>query len=273
MEGLAVSHHDVVGDVNDIVDGTQADEAQLVLKPGGTFLHLASSQSDGAIAGTSLGVLNLHGNGERLVIHHKSFTIGAVKAGLISVLHQPGVEVARHTIVAARIGAVGGDVHLNQIVAFKFVILGGRGAYYCVLGQHDDAVVVSTDTDFVLGTNHAKAFHATQLAALDGEGFVAIVKHGSHNRHNHLLSLCHIGGTADNLNGGFATHVHATNVHVVAIGMRFASEDFSNPKTGQTSLDGLHFFHASHLKTGAGQCHGHFMGTQGGVHIFTQPFI
>ncbi len=33
MQGLAIGHHDIVGDINDIIDRTQANGGQLILQP------------------------------------------------------------------------------------------------------------------------------------------------------------------------------------------------------------------------------------------------
>ena len=69
VQGLAVCHHYVVGNVHDVVDGAQAYDAQTVLQPFGAFLHLASGQCQGAIAGTSLGGLHRYGNLQVSVVH------------------------------------------------------------------------------------------------------------------------------------------------------------------------------------------------------------
>ena len=122
-----------------------------------------------------------------------------MKGCLMAVLHEPCIEVAGYSIVGAGIGTVGGDVHLDDIVALQVVILccgrtdGGVGR------QHYDAAVVIAHANLVLGAYHAKALHAAQLATLDGETLVAIIEHSTQGSDDDLLTGSHIGRTADNL--------------------------------------------------------------------------
>ena len=64
MQRLAVSHHDIIGDVHDVIDGTQTDDTQLFLQPLGAFFHLTASQRHTAIARASLIVLDTDVNGQ-----------------------------------------------------------------------------------------------------------------------------------------------------------------------------------------------------------------
>ena len=60
MEWLTVSHHDIVGDVHNIIDRTQADYVELVLKPFRRFLYFASSDANASIAFACLCVLDFY---------------------------------------------------------------------------------------------------------------------------------------------------------------------------------------------------------------------
>ena len=71
VHGLSVGHHDVVGDVNDIVDGAQADSRQLLLHPLGTLLDLAVSDAHTGITLAGLRVLNLDVDGKVVVVDRK----------------------------------------------------------------------------------------------------------------------------------------------------------------------------------------------------------
>ena len=72
VEGLAVCHHDVVGDVDDVVDGTQADGFEFFLQPLRTFLHLASLDGDGAVTRTGFGGLHVDGDVKVVVVDSKA---------------------------------------------------------------------------------------------------------------------------------------------------------------------------------------------------------
>ena len=57
---LAVCHHYVVGNIDNIVDRTQADNLELVLQPLGALLNLTTSDADASITLASLGILYLY---------------------------------------------------------------------------------------------------------------------------------------------------------------------------------------------------------------------
>ena len=196
---LAVSHHDVVGDIHNIINRTQADDLQLVLKPFGTLLHLASRHAQAGIALAGLGVLDGHLYRHVVVIHRELAAVGSVQACLLAVGYEPCVEVARHAPVRQCVGTVGGDVHLYQPVALQVIVFSGRSTHLSVLGQHDDTGMVGADANLVLCANHAAALHATQFRLLDNKFLVAVVEHAAQVGNNHLLSRSHVGRATDNL--------------------------------------------------------------------------
>ena len=196
-----------------------------------------------------------------------------MKAGLVAALHQPGIEVARHTVMAERIGPVGRDVDFNHPVALEMVILGGRHAHDSVVGQHDDAGMVGADTYLILGAYHAEALHAAQLRFLDGEFLVAVIEHAAQVGHNHLLSGGHIGCSADNLLGLALAEVNRRDVEMIAIGMWLTGEHLAHIKAFQPSFDGLHFVQRIHLKTGRRQSVSGFLRREVEVDIFLQPLV
>ena len=273
MEGLAIGHHDVVGDVHDVVDGTQTNHTELVLEPLGTFLHLTAGEGEGTVAGACLGLLHLYLDREFLVVHHKVVGRRAMERCGVAVLHEPGIEVARHTIVAAGVRPVGGDIHLNHIVALDMVILGGGYAHGGVGGQHNDTAVVLSYANLVLGTYHAQALHTAQLAPLDGEALVAVIELGAHHGRYHFLAGSHIGGATHYLERLFLSHVHSAHMHVVAVGMGFAGEHLCRPQAFKPALDRLHLLHTAHFQTDAGEGIGHFLCAERGVYVFTKPFV
>ena len=71
MHGLAVGHHYVVGDVDNVVDGAQTDDVELVLQPLGAFLHLAACNAQAGVAFAGVCVLYLHVDGQLLVVNGK----------------------------------------------------------------------------------------------------------------------------------------------------------------------------------------------------------
>ena len=199
VQRLSVSHHHVVGDIHDIVDGAQSDGVQLVLQPVGTLLYLTVADAYAGIALAGLSVLNFYLDGQVVIVNSKLRAVGAMHLGLVAIALQPGIQVACHTPVAQSISAVGGDINLNQPVALQVVVLCSRCAHYSILGQYDNTVVTGTYANLVLGTDHTVALYAAQLALLNHKLLIAIVKHAAQIGHNHLLTSGYVRRTAHNL--------------------------------------------------------------------------
>ena len=196
VHGLSVGHHDVVSDVYNVVDGAQADGKQLVLQPFGAFFHLAIGYRYASIAFAGIVILDGYIYGQVVIVYHEGIAAGAFQRCFITILHQPGVQVACHAIMTKCIGMVSCYVNLDKPVAFQLVIFGGRLANLSVGRQNDDAVVSRSHANFVFCTNHTKAFNAAQLRLLNNKLVVAIVKHGTHIGHYYLLSGGNIGCAA-----------------------------------------------------------------------------
>ena len=58
---------DIVGNINDVVDGAQTDGLESVLEPFGRLLDSHSSDGKARVAWASIGILDLDGDG--LVVH------------------------------------------------------------------------------------------------------------------------------------------------------------------------------------------------------------
>ena len=71
VEGLAIGMEDIVGDVHDVVDGTEADGSQSVLQPFGTLLYSNTLDTHAGIARTSSFAHHLDGDGQFVVVHSK----------------------------------------------------------------------------------------------------------------------------------------------------------------------------------------------------------
>ena len=63
VHGHSCLEEDVVGDIDDIVDGTQADGDEAVLQPFGRLLDGNTGDGEAGVARTSLGIINLDGDG------------------------------------------------------------------------------------------------------------------------------------------------------------------------------------------------------------------
>ena len=99
MQRLAIGHHDIVGNVHNIVDGPQANDAQFVLHPFGTLLDLTVLYTDGRIASATFGSHDIDLNLIVMVVHFEGIDTLAMETRLIAVFHEPSVQVACHSVV------------------------------------------------------------------------------------------------------------------------------------------------------------------------------
>lgn len=141
VQWLAVCHHDIVGDIHDIVDRAQADDVQLILQPLRTFLHITTGDAYTGITLASLSILNFNIDRKILVVYHKLIARWAMQACLVAILLQPGIQVAGYTPVTERISTVGCDINLDEPVALQVIILSSRLTYRSIFREYDDAVV------------------------------------------------------------------------------------------------------------------------------------
>ena len=199
MHRLTVGHHHIVGDVDDVVDRTQADNLKLVLQPFWALLHLAASDAHASITLASLCVLNLHLDRKVVVVYCELRAVGAMKRSGVTIALEPSIKVASHTPMTQGIRTVGCNVNLNHPVALQMIVFSSRLTNGSVFGQHDNAIMTCAHANLVLGTNHAKALNATQFRLLDYKFLVAIIEHAAQVGNYNLLTCSHIRCTANNL--------------------------------------------------------------------------
>ena len=273
MQRLAVGKHDVVGNIYNIINGAQANGGQSRLQPFRRLLHVAARDTYAGIATAGLAVDNLYIDRQVVVVNLEVVVRRTVQRRLIAILLQPGIQVAGHAPVTQGVGAVGGDVYLNEPVALQMVVLGGRLAYGSVLGQHDDTLVAGADADFVFSTNHAARLHAAQLRLLDYKLLVAIVEHAAQVGNYHFLSGGHVGCTAYNLARLALAHIDGGHVQMVAVGMGLAGQHMAYIETLQAALDALHLFQGVNFQTRRRQRVANLLRRQVEVDVVFQPFI
>ncbi len=122
MQGLAIGHHDIIGDIDDIVDGTQADGCQTILQPVGRLLHFAIGDADASIALAGLLILDGHLDGQVVIVDLELRTVRTMHTCLVAIALQPGIQIACHAPVAQAVGTVGGNIDLDEPVALQVVV-------------------------------------------------------------------------------------------------------------------------------------------------------
>ena len=99
VQRLSVSKHHIVGDVHNIINRTQTDNLQLVLQPFRTLLNGTVLHGNSTVSRTSFGILYTNFHIQIVVIHSKSLCVRTMDRSLVTVLYQPGIQVAGYTIV------------------------------------------------------------------------------------------------------------------------------------------------------------------------------
>ena len=273
MQWLVGAKQDIVGYVDYIVDGTLAHGGEEVLQPLWALAHLHVANGQAAVAGACLAVLHLNGDAAVGAVDLEAVYAGAAQIAVLAVALEPGVEVARHTIVRAAINAVRGEVHLYEPVALDAIVGGGGSAHHGVVGQDDDAGMVAAYAYLILGAYHAEGVGATQFRLLDYKFLVAVVEHSAHGSHYHLLARCHIGGAAHDLHWLLAVaQVHGGEVQVVTVGVRLASEHLAHYQAFESATNCLYFLDGAHLKSERCQRVTHLLSSEVEVKVLFQPF-
>ena len=111
------------------------------------------------------------------------------------------VQVACYAVVRSGVGAVRGDVHLDDRVVLHLVILASGHTYRRVSRKDDDACVVGTYAYLVFCANHTERVLAPELAFLDRETLVAVIEHGADSGYDDFLSSRYVRRTTNNRKG------------------------------------------------------------------------
>ena len=110
VRGVAEFEQDVVGDVHDVVDGSNPAGFQALPQPLGRGLHLEVAEDQGCVAVAQVGRLDLHlgGAGGQVAHFHRLGLNGLERFGV------ERADLAGHAVVAHQVGPVGGDFQLQQ---------------------------------------------------------------------------------------------------------------------------------------------------------------
>ena len=151
--------HDEIGDVDDVVDGIQADRFEALLEPKRGRLDGDVFKTEGGEAGAELGISDGDGNG--------SGAGGEVGGKGAKGATGDGGDLACHAVVAPEVGAMGERfvVDLNDRVG------GATGDRIAGVadGKFDDTFVLGADAEFLGGSEHARAVDSAELRVGDAE--------------------------------------------------------------------------------------------------------
>ena len=96
---LTVCMYNVVGNIDNVIDRTKANQTELVLQPGRTFLHGHSLDGYPGITRTGFGIFHLDVDVHIVVVYLERINRRTFQGSLIAVLNQPGIQVTRYAIM------------------------------------------------------------------------------------------------------------------------------------------------------------------------------
>ena len=244
MERLTDVHQDEVRDIDDVVDAVHADSVQELGEPCRGLFNLHVLDDAANVAGATATRNDFEADGGACVF---GIFLEVVSERLERTV-KLGSEFACDTAVAERIRAVRRDVQFEADVVHAEAYE-RRTCRDGIVENHDSTVVVRK-ADFIFGADHAEAFDTANLGFLHLElGAIRERKfcanRGEHNR----LACSDVRGSANNLDGVRAV-VHGSDVQVIAIRVRIASENLCNE---QLVIDLARFFHAFNFETDGGE--------------------
>ena len=217
MHRLAVFDHDVVGDINNVVDRTDTGAAQALAHPLGGRRDLDVAHHSRGVAQAQ--ILGLH----IYVQKRREVALRAALDDRLVVLHR-NVERRRRLTgkadEAVAVGTVVGDLEFHDgiVASDDLVDVLTDGAALVV--QDPDAVgiglraVVLGKTQLLIGAEHAVRLHAAKLALRDvnAAGQVGVMERGGNQ-----IALMDVLRAGDDLKRLVFAHIDHADPHVVGV--------------------------------------------------------
>ena len=259
MHRLAVFQQQVVGDVDNSVDGTNTATAQLFLHPERALGVQVQPLDDAAEITGAIG-WRFNPDREGRINSGNSWRPGRLD-------HVHAVEHADftgQTRDAEAIGTVRGQIHIDADVVERevFTDIGPDGG---IQRQLDDAIGFDVDAQLAEGAEHAVGRLAAQLGFLDGE----ITRQGRPDLgHAHFEAGAAVRRTADDVQQLFFAHVDLGHPQLVGVRVLGALDHFTHHHI--VELAG-HRFHGVHFQTGHGDLLGQRIVTQLGADPLHHP--
>ncbi len=161
VQRLAELEHDVVADVDQVVDRAEAHRREAFLHPGGARADLHAGDGDADVKRAVLRRVDA----DALQEIGPGRAAGAVELdrGELQLVAQPGGQLAGHAEMAKRVGAVGRDFDIENRVAIRQGLVDrladGRG------GREDQQTrMIARQAEFIGGAHHPLGFVAVGLA-------------------------------------------------------------------------------------------------------------
>ena len=262
VHGMAVLNHDEVGNIHDIVDGTQPRRVQVLPQPQGRRRDAHVLDDPGRVAGAQVG--RFHADFHFVV--NVAARFGHVGLGRMEGRIQRRGGLPGDAYRAQTVGTVGQNLEIHGVVvnAQNGAHVAAHGVFFVEDQQAriaDAGIQLLRHLQFRGGAEHALGDHAPQLALLDLDAAGQV---GTVQRHGHQHAPLHIGRAAHDVQGFLAAHVYRTLMQMGALHV-LAGQHTAHDHLVHAVGHVLHAFHG-----GAGHDHSAFifLGADGNVRVF-----
>ena len=211
MEGLAHLHEDVVGDVNEVVDGAKADAVEALLEPLGAGGDFHAADGAGDVEGAGFGGVDADFCGcGRAGLEVGLDVVGFAFEGEAG----EGGEFSGEAEVGEEIGAIRGDFEIEEDIGLDELAEGfadGGGGV-----EDEEAAVVIGEAEFTAAAHHAEGGDATEFAFFD---LKAAGEFGAGEGDGDFVADLEVLGAADDLAVGALADVDLADGEFFGVGV------------------------------------------------------
>ncbi len=264
VERLPGLEHDVVGDVDDVIDGPHAHAAEPILHPERRRADGQAFDDGGgeATAKVRVGDGDFDPGGRR----RRAFRVRDI--GFAKGKPQERRNFAGEAEDAEEVGAVrpGGDVEDDVAELFH-----KGAANWRIRGQDEDALVLLAEAQLFFAEDHTRGFDAADSVALELRGLacVAVDEDGALGGEGNLLAGGEVGSAADDGPLAFAG-VDRGKTKAVGVGVRLDAKDFGDADEGRVPI-AADRLPSLDLGDGVGDASREFFDGQIDIHELAEP--
>ena len=215
MQRLSGSMEYIIGNIHHIIDRTQSDSRQTLLQPIGTFCHFHIPHRHSAVPDTCFMVRYIDIDTALFSIDSEIVYRRPVQSGIFTPLCQISGQITGNAIMRSCIDTIRGNIHFEDIIALYIIIVFGQCTGLYLSRQHDNAIVRSSYTYFVFGTNHTERFHSANLRFFNRKTFFTTIQNSTQRSHYHVLSRRDIRSSTHDLNRLGFPQIHGSNVQMI----------------------------------------------------------
>ncbi len=211
VEGLAHLHEDVVGDVNEVVDGAKADAVKALLKPLGAGGDFHAADGAGDVEGAGFGGVDADFCGcGRAGLEVGLDVVGFAFEGEAG----EGGEFPGEAEVREEIGAIRGDFEIEEDIGLDELAEGfadGGGGV-----EDEEAAVVVGEAELAAAAHHAEGGDAAEFAFFDLE---AAGEFGAGEGDGDFIADFEVLGAADDLAVGALADIDLADGEFFGVGV------------------------------------------------------